>query len=74
MSSDVWGLGGRGGMEIHIKIVYVFLINMNIEKGLESSSVKIHMILKHKPGSNISFSAYLNVLYISHYELQQSML
>lgn len=45
-----------------------------MEKGLESSSVKIHMILKHKPGSNISFSAYLNVLYISHYELQQSML
>lgn len=44
-----------------------------MEKGLESSPVKIHMILKHKPWSNVSFSAYLNVLYISHYKLQQGM-
>lgn len=29
-----------------------------MEKGLESSSVKIHMILKHKPVSNVSFNAY----------------
>ena len=31
------------------------------------------MILKHKPGSDISVNAYLNILYISHHELQQSM-
>ena len=31
------------------------------------------MILKHKPESDISVSAYLNILYISHHELQQSM-
>ena len=31
------------------------------------------MILKHKPESDISVRAYLYVLYISHHELQQSM-
>lgn len=42
-----------------------------MEKALESSFVKIHLILKHKPRSGIGLNAYLNVLYISHHELQQ---
>lgn len=42
-----------------------------MEKALESSFVKIHVILKHKPGSTVSLNAYLNVLYISHHKLQQ---
>ena len=44
-----------------------------MEKGLESSSAEIHMILKNKPVSDVSFNASLNILYISHHELQQRM-
>lgn len=44
-----------------------------MEKGLETPSAEIHMILKHKPVSDVSFNASLNILYISHHELQQRM-
>lgn len=42
-----------------------------MKKALEFPFIKIHVILKQKPGSTVSLNAYLNVLYISYYKLQK---
>lgn len=60
-------------MELCMRIVQVLFNSMNMEKGLEFSSLKSHIILKHKPGCDNTFNAYLNILYISHHELQESV-
>lgn len=68
VTCEVWEMEWGEGLKAYMKTVEEFLNNMNMEKKNFNCYLS-----RHKPWSNVSFNAHLNISYISHLKLQQSM-